>query len=285
MWPLADLISSRACRLVGSETATNVFVPRLNSGSAGTLRSTLSLTSPATAGSISIAVISISGAPNSMLATSAIFRDERVLAAISAETNGMPSLIARCCASRACASLISLSATKRRARPPRKTGLAAGAVPMAIDRNAEGWKRERRMARNVGARRSRVNPGWPLTTVVNEKRVERAPPVQINVNARRRSIAFHRIEERGIGLGLAHAVDQELHRRHFVHVVQQFAQDPDLVEVDRIHPQLFLARAGAVDVDRREPALLGDASLPMEFHVAGSLAFLIDNPEIGSRSL
>src|SRR3546814_1017390 len=60
------------------------------------------------------------------------------------------------------------------------------------------------MARNVGARRSRVNPGWPLTTAVNEKRAERAPPVQINVNARRRSIAFHRIEERGIGLGLAH---------------------------------------------------------------------------------
>ena len=41
--------------------------------------------------------------------------------------------------------------------------------------------------------------------------------------------------------------------------------------------QLFLARAGAIDVDGREDALLGDPAIQVHLHVAGALEFLEDH--------
>ncbi len=70
---------------------------------------------------------------------------------------------------------------------------------------------------------------------------------------------------------------QELGRRQLVHRVQQLAQDPDLLQLVRRRDQLFAARAGAVDVERRVDALLGDAAVEVDFAVAGALELFVDH--------
>ena len=69
---------------------------------------------------------------------------------------------------------------------------------------------------------------------------------------RERSTALHRSEELVVGLGVLHLVEQEFDRSELVHRMQQLAQDPDLLQLVRLDQQLFAARAGAVDVDRRD---------------------------------
>ena len=58
--------------------------------------------------------------------------------------------------------------------------------------------------------------------------------------------------------------------------MQQLAQDPHLRKLALVGDELFLARAGAVDIDRGEYALLGDAPIQMDLAVAGTLEFLVD---------
>ncbi len=72
--PVWNLISSSACRLVGSETATNSRLPRLTSGSTRCLASSLSETSLTVSRSGWIASRSSSGTPNSCEAAMAISR-------------------------------------------------------------------------------------------------------------------------------------------------------------------------------------------------------------------
>src|SRR5882762_5637700 len=87
----------------------------------------------------------------------------------------------------------------------------------------------------------------------------------------RASLPFHRVEEVRVGLGVLHLVEQELDRRQLVHGMQELAQNPHLGELRGFGDELFLARARAVDVDRREGALLGDAAIQMDFRIAGAL--------------
>src|SRR6059058_4127511 len=68
---------------------------------------------------------------------------------------------------------------------------------------------------------------------------------------RRRTSALHRLEEIPVRLGVFHLVEQEFDRGELVHGVQELAQDPHLGELALVGDELFLARAGAVDVDRR----------------------------------
>src|SRR3569833_2103392 len=56
--------------------------------------------------------------------------------------------------------------------------------------------------------------------------------------------------------------------------MQELAQNPHLGELTLVGDQLFLAGAGAVDVDRREDTLLGNAPVEMDFAVAGAFEFL-----------
>src|SRR3984893_19570202 len=89
--------------------------------------------------------------------------------------------------------------------------------------------------------------------------------------AARASLPFHRVEEVPIGLGVLHLVEQELDRREFVHGMQKLAQNPHLRQLRGLRDELFLARARAVDVDRREGAFLGDAAVQMDFRITGAL--------------
>ena len=66
------------------------------------------------------------------------------------------------------------------------------------------------------------------------------------------STALHRSKELVVALRVLHLVEHEFHRAEFIHRMQQLAQDPDLLQQVRFDQQLFAARAGAVDVDRRD---------------------------------
>src|SRR3974390_3298023 len=89
--------------------------------------------------------------------------------------------------------------------------------------------------------------------------------------------ALHRAKELVVGLRVLHLVDEELDRGELVHRVQQLAQDPDLLQLVLRGDQLLLARAGAVDVDRRIDALLSDAPVEVDLGVAGALELLVDH--------
>jgi hypothetical protein len=74
LMPVANLISSIACRRVGSETPTYTRRPRRNSGSTRWRRISFSSTRRAVSRSISIASRSSTGTPNSWQAALAISR-------------------------------------------------------------------------------------------------------------------------------------------------------------------------------------------------------------------
>ena len=59
--------------------------------------------------------------------------------------------------------------------------------------------------------------------------------------------------------------------------MQELAQDPHFRELALVGDELFLARAGAVDVHRREDALFRDAPVEVDLAVAGALEFLVDD--------
>ena len=71
------------------------------------------------------------------------------------------------------------------------------------------------------------------------------------------SLALHRVEEIAVGLGLLQLVDKELNRVGCSHRRQNTTKHEDLLEIGSRHQQVFLARAGFGDVDRRPDALAG----------------------------
>src|SRR3954467_5110781 len=81
----------------------------------------------------------------------------------------------------------------------------------------------------------------------------------------------HRLEELGVALGAAELVEQEVDRVHRPHRVEDAAEHVHLLEVLRLGDELFLAGAGAGDVDRREGPLVGDLAVEDELGVAGAL--------------
>src|SRR5438445_6906145 len=89
--------------------------------------------------------------------------------------------------------------------------------------------------------------------------------------------AAHRIEELLVALRPAHLAEEELHRVDHVEGVQQLTQDPDAVELLVVHEQLLLARAGAVDVEAGEDALLHQLAVEHDLGVARPLELLEDH--------
>src|SRR5918992_582262 len=67
---------------------------------------------------------------------------------------------------------------------------------------------------------------------------------------------IHGVEELGVVLGVAELVEQEVDRVHGTHRIEDPAQHIHLLQKLRIGDQLFLARAGSRDVDRREGPLV-----------------------------
>src|SRR5476651_2815255 len=63
--------------------------------------------------------------------------------------------------------------------------------------------------------------------------------------------AAHQVKEFSVVLGLTNLVEQEFHRFDFVHVVNELAQHPNLLQQVRLDQQFFATRAGLVQVDRR----------------------------------
>ena len=86
---------------------------------------------------------------------------------------------------------------------------------------------------------------------------------------------------------LGHVVDQVLVRLELVHVLlhpghgfdgvhvgKELAEDPDAVDRVRVIQQVVAAGGGENEVDGREDALVGQVAVQLQFHVAGTLAFL-----------
>ena len=59
--------------------------------------------------------------------------------------------------------------------------------------------------------------------------------------------------------------------------VEHLAQDPDALQVFLGDEQLFLTRAGALNVDGREDALVDELAVEDDFHVAGALELFEDD--------
>src|SRR2546422_8357843 len=81
----------------------------------------------------------------------------------------------------------------------------------------------------------------------------------------------HRLEEFRVRLRALEPLEQELDRLHRRHIGQEVAQQVALIQLFLAEQQLFLAGAGALDVDRREGAALGDAAVEDHFGVTGAL--------------
>ena len=88
---------------------------------------------------------------------------------------------------------------------------------------------------------------------------------------------FIDFEELAVGLGVAQLVEQEVDGVHRAHRIEDAAQHVHLLEHVRRREQLFLAGAGARDVDRREGALVGDLAVENEFGVTGALELFEDH--------
>src|SRR5487761_2655173 len=58
----------------------------------------------------------------------------------------------------------------------------------------------------------------------------------------------HAVEEIGVALRRLDLVEQEFHRLELVHRIEEFAQDPDLLEDVRLQQQLLAPGAGAVHI-------------------------------------
>ena len=133
--PVWNLISSSACRLVGSETATNRRLPRLTSGSTRCLASSLSETSLTVSMSGWMASRSSSGTPNSCEAAMAISRAFARLFATRCETRLVLASLAATIASCMDFSSSKPSWMRRSGRPcrARRCALTAGMTFSAMD--------------------------------------------------------------------------------------------------------------------------------------------------------
>src|SRR6201995_1758665 len=91
------------------------------------------------------------------------------------------------------------------------------------------------------------------------------PPIKIL----RRS--GHRGQELSVGLVLGQATDEQLHRFDGGERAQHLPQDPDAAEFLWRKQELVFTRAGALNVDCGEDALVGEAAVEVDFHVTGAL--------------
>src|SRR5574344_1405469 len=74
-----------------------------------------------------------------------------------------------------------------------------------------------------------------------------------------------------------HAVFEEVHGFHGIHVGNVFAENPHAVERGLVVKQVVAAGAGGYAVDRREYAFIAEGAVQLEFHVAGAFEFFEDD--------
>src|SRR5690606_16250052 len=89
--------------------------------------------------------------------------------------------------------------------------------------------------------------------------------------------APHHVEELLVALGRAHLVEQELHGGELVHVMEELAQDPDLLEHVGLDQELLAPGARAIDVDGRVDPLFHHPAVEVKLHVAGALELFVDD--------
>src|SRR5882724_11180770 len=87
----------------------------------------------------------------------------------------------------------------------------------------------------------------------------------------------HRAEEVGVGLRLCEAADQQFHGFHGRERAQNLPQNPDAAEFIRRKQQLVLTRAGTLNIDRGEHALVRKPPVKVDFHVTGALELFEDD--------
>src|SRR3954451_9638201 len=135
----------------------------------------------------------------------------------------------------------------------------------------------------------------PLSSVPDMEREDAAPHSMISAITRRYSVLrsrsrawsvlgavvgrrlLHLQEELVVALRLLHPVEEQLERLLGVECVQDAAQAPDDLQLVRRQQDLFLTRAGRVDVDRREDPLVRELAVELELHVSGALELLEDD--------
>src|SRR5262249_8652702 len=100
---------------------------------------------------------------------------------------------------------------------------------------------------------------------------QKAPRVRNGVSL------IHRVEELLIRLRSADLVVQELHRLDGVELSEELAENPDAIQHVARQQQLLFPRAGARDVHRWEHALVHQAPVEVDLHVAGALELLEDD--------
>jgi murein L,D-transpeptidase YcbB/YkuD len=109
----------------------------------------------------------------------------------------------------------------------------------------------------------------------------RRPPRGLRDGRRRRTcrarLLVHALQELLVGLRVGELGDEELHRLDGVQLVQELAQDPDALQHLGRQQQLLLAGAGAVDVDGREDAPVGELAVEHQLGVPGALELLEDD--------
>src|ERR1035437_6463973 len=94
---------------------------------------------------------------------------------------------------------------------------------------------------------------------------------------RKRLQGAHVVEELLVVAGLGGLVCEKLHGVDRRERVDDAAEDPGALEVFLGDQQLFLTRAGALDVDGREDALVDQLAVEDDFHVAGTLELFEDD--------
>src|SRR5215471_1077186 len=87
----------------------------------------------------------------------------------------------------------------------------------------------------------------------------------------------HRRQKIRIGFGLLQPFEDKLHLLDRRKRVEHAAQYPDSVEVFLRYQQLFLARAGFLQVDRWEDALVRELAVEMYFEVASAFELFEDH--------
>src|SRR5205814_8978047 len=84
-------------------------------------------------------------------------------------------------------------------------------------------------------------------------------------------IDFEALQELVVRLDIVELRHQEIHRFDEVHPLQHPPEDVDVLQPLARHDLLLLARAGLLDVHRREDPAVGELAGEHELHVAGAL--------------
>src|ERR687891_418301 len=88
---------------------------------------------------------------------------------------------------------------------------------------------------------------------------------------------IHRVEELGVVLGFAHALDDHLHLFDARQRAERAAQQPDAAQIILWNQQFFLARAALLQIDGREDAFVRELAVEVDFQVARAFELLEDH--------